>query len=282
MSVLSVSSSPLTRWRKYVAIGDSFTEGMCDPYPLEGGLPGTDDGLQRGWADRLADELSARRVAAGLDKLEYSNLAIRGRKLEPILGAQLPRALDMQPDLISIVGGGNDILRAGSDIDELLNQLEEAVSAAQAAGADVLLATGFKAGGGLAWTRSRTGQFNSGIYTIARRAGVPVMDMWGMRSLYDWRMWAPDRLHLTAEGHRRIHNLALEALGLEPTDRDYDVPLPQLDPLPLVEKVRLEAEWTKEHVAPWIKRRLRGQSSGDGRTEKWPAPTPWPVGARPE
>src|SRR5699024_10131268 len=82
----------------YVAIGDSFTEGVGDELP---------DGSVRGWADRVASGLAAQ--ADG--DFAYANLAVRGRKLGPIVREQLDEAIAMRPDLLSINGGGNDLMR---------------------------------------------------------------------------------------------------------------------------------------------------------------------------
>lgn len=266
------TSTPATtpvRWERYVAIGDSFTEGLWDPHP---GLADT----QRGWADRLAETLSARRIAAEAEPLQYANLAIRGRLLRSILAEQLPVALEAKPDLISLVGGGNDILRPAADIDTLSGVLEDAVASIRATGADVLLGTGFKAGGALTWTNSRVGIYNANLWAIARRHGAHVVDLWGMRALQDLRMWSDDRIHLTPEGHRRVAQAALVGLGLEPDDHEWDVPLPVGPIATLTERARANAAWARMHVAPWIRRRLTGASSGDGRTPKWPAPEAWP------
>src|SRR5262245_54681781 len=107
-------------WSRYVAIGDSFTEGLWDS-------PDGPDAPTRGWADVLAARLSARRVAAGEEPLSYANLAIRGKLLRPILVDQVPAALELKPDLVSLVGGGNDILRPAADVDRLARNLEAAV-----------------------------------------------------------------------------------------------------------------------------------------------------------
>src|SRR5690625_4770021 len=88
------------RWRKYVAIGDSFTEGLNDIDPEN---PAT----FRGWADMLAASLQKR----GAQELQYANLAIRGRLVSDVVGPQLEAALALKPDLVSMVAGGNDILR---------------------------------------------------------------------------------------------------------------------------------------------------------------------------
>ncbi len=275
-SNLSDPAPAAPRWTRYVAIGDSFSEGLWDPYPSQ---PDADDAdaVQRGWADRLADCLSARRVAAGLEPLEYANLAIRGRLLGQILEEQLPVALESKADLVSVIGGGNDILRPGADVDAISQSLEDAVATLRANGTDVLLGTGFRAGGALSFTRSKTGAFNANLWSIAQKHGAHVLDLWGMRSLFDLRMWAQDRLHLTPEGHRRVMNAALVGLRLDPEDVAYNEPLAPMPPAPLVAKARAEAEWAREYVAPWVKRRLTHTSSGDGRSAKWPQPVRWPA-----
>jgi lysophospholipase L1-like esterase len=277
-SVTSDSLAP--RWARYVAVGDSFTEGLWDPYPRpDGSLPpgGTaSDAVQRGWADRLAEALSSRRVAAGLAPLEYANLAVRGKLLHPIVEQQVPLALGTTPDLVSLIGGGNDVLRPGVDVDDISQALEDAVVAIRSTGADVLMGTGFKSGGALSVIRGRVGVYNANIWSIARRHGAYVIDLWGLRSLFDLRLWADDRIHLTPDGHRRVMNAALVALGLEPDDVDWDVPLDAAPPVALVARAKAEAEWARVHVVPWVQRRIRGTSSGDGRAAKWPEPTSWP------
>lgn len=257
------------RWARYVAMGDSFSEGLWDPYPDA-------PDIQRGWADNLAAILSARRIAAGEAPLEYANLAIRGRKLRPVIAEQLDITVEAKPDLVSLVAGGNDILRASADIDALSAALEDAVVALRATGADVLMGTGFKAGAALSWTNGRTAIFNANVWSIARRTGAHVLDLWGMRALGDLRLWSDDRIHLTPEGHQRVANAALDALGLEPDDAAYDAPLDAAPPAAFRETARANATWMRQHVGPWVRRRLTGTSSGDGRTAKWPTPQQWP------
>ncbi|WP_370634527.1 SGNH/GDSL hydrolase family protein [Actinotalea sp. Marseille-Q4924] len=266
-------------WRRYVALGDSFTEGLWD-LP-DGGSPGTAAPQAcRGWADLLAMHLAARARPAGDEvpaaPLEYANLAIRGRLLAPILAEQVPAAIDMAADLVSLVGGGNDMLRPTADPDVMATRLEDAVVRLRASGADVLLGTGVDAKDSplVSRTRSRVAVYNTHIWSIARRQGAHVVDLWGMRSLRDWRMWAPDRIHLTTEGHRRVAQGALVALGLEPDDARWDDPLTPLPPSPRLERVREDVQWLREHVYPWATRRLRGRSSGDERRPKRPQPGP--------
>lgn len=264
-----VATSSAPRWSRYVAVGDSFTEGLWD-------TPDGEDGPLRGWADVLASRLSARRVAAGETPLEYANLAVRGRLLRPILAEQMPVALRMRPDLVSLVGGGNDTLRPGADVDRMARDLEKAVQRLRRDGIDVLLATPvdvvdtplIKA------NRGKIATFNAHVWSIARRNDAYVVDLWGMRSLRDWRMWAEDRIHLTTEGHARVAQAALVALGLEPDVPDWDDPLAPQPPVPRLTRVREDAHWLREHVYPWATRRLRHRSSGDLRVPKRPEAAP--------
>ncbi|HET7801841.1 MAG TPA: SGNH/GDSL hydrolase family protein, partial [Humibacillus xanthopallidus] len=187
-----------TVWTRYVAIGDSFTEGMCDDDPTFG-----HDGEFAGWADRLASHLSEIARAEGLD-FGYANLAVRGRKLDDVVGPQLEDALALQPDLVSIVGGGNDILRPKADLDGLAARLEAAVARIRATGADVLMATPVDPADAplVKATRGRAAIHTANIWSIARRNGAHVIDQWGLHALRDWRMWSEDRIHMTTEGHR--------------------------------------------------------------------------------
>jgi len=257
--------TPAPRWTRYVALGDSFTEGLWDRDP--------DDRTRcRGWADMLAAQISSRRTEAGEAPLEYANLAVRGRLLRPILTEQLPTALELAPDLVSLVGGGNDVLRPTADVDRMARNLEAAVVRLRASGADVLLGTGMDSADSpiVRRTRSRVGIYNAHIWSIARRHGAHVLDLWGMQSLRDWRMWADDRIHLTTEGHARVGQAALVGLGLAPDDAAWDDPLVPLPPVPRLEQAMADAAWLREHVYPWATRRLRGRSTGDLRVPKRP------------
>ena len=257
-------------YTRYVAIGDSFTEGMADPDPARANR-------YVGWADRLAAHLAP--MAGDGDgagsAFGYANLAIRGRLLAYIAGAQVGNALALAPDLVSIVGGGNDILRPRADIDALAARLEDAVSRLRASGADVLLATPTDPRDAplIRASRGRAATYTAHIWSIARRHDAHVIDLWGMDALRDWRLWAPDRIHLTSEGHRRVALNAFTALGFTAPDSGWAIPLPPAAPISRSEWARANALWAREYVAPWVQRRLRGQSSGDTITAKRPTVT---------
>lgn len=253
-------NTTLIPWSSYVAIGDSVTEGLMDLRP---------DGSYGGWADRCAAILSTRRGAAGF---RYANLAIRGRLVHPILQEQIPRALELRPDLVSLWGGGNDLLRPHSDPDKLAAEIEDAVKAIRATGADVLLGVGVDAGGAplIEMTRTKSAIFTANLWSVARRTGAHVLDIWGIRSIKDPRMWAEDRIHFSPEGHRRVAECALVGLGLEPSDPDWEEPLPPLEAPHRIDRLKEDSQWAREHMLPWVARRLRRTSSGADRSAKRP------------
>jgi lysophospholipase L1-like esterase len=246
-------------WTRYVALGDSFTEGIGDPEPESpGGF--------RGWADRVAEVLSQ-----GTDDFAYANLAVRGRLLQQIIDEQVEPALELHPDLISISAGGNDIIRPGTDPDEIAARLEQAVSRLRADGATVLLFTGPDIGMTpvLGRHRGKVAIYNENVHGIAARHDVMVADMWSLRELRDPRMWAPDRLHFSPLGHHTVAHMVLGALGVS---NDLDPYQPE--PLPTVSWRQARADdlgWAREHLVPWMLRRMRHESSGDDVTAKRPA-----------
>jgi lysophospholipase L1-like esterase len=266
----SGSRSPAA-FTRYVAVGDSFTEGMADEDPGRG------SGYV-GWADRLASHLAEPARMPGEDgsAFGYANLAVRGRLLADIAGRQVDDALALAPDLVSIVGGGNDILRPKADVDALAARLEDSVAKLRASGAAVLLATPTDPRDAplIRASRGRAATYTAHIWSIARRHDAYVIDLWGMAALRDWRMWGPDRIHLTSEGHRRVALNALTALGYTPPDAGWADPLPPASPISRTDAARANARWAREYVVPWVQRRLRGQSSGDTISAKRPTLTP--------
>ena len=247
----------------FVAIGDSFTEGLNDPAP-GGGF--------RGWADLVAGTLAARRPG-----FRYANLAIRGKLLGQVVAEQVPRAVELAPDLVSLAAGGNDIL-CGTDVDELAALFEPAVAKLQAAGCRVLIFTGFdpRMFPVIRLLRGRIAAYNMHLRGIADDYGCDLVDLWSMRVLKDTRAWSPDRLHLTTEGHRRVALRTCEVLGMQVTE-DWRVPLTPArrasgpaGRAPWLAARRQDARWAREYAAPWLRRRLGGGSSGDGVPPKRP------------
>jgi lysophospholipase L1-like esterase len=261
-------------WTRYVALGDSFTEGMEDRGP---------DGVYRGWADGLAHLLATGRAggsASGreVEPLRYANLAVRGRLLDRIVAEQVPAAVELGADLVSLVGGGNDVLRPGSDVDRLAARLEAAVVDLRLSGADVLLATPVDPVKSplINLTRGKSAILAAAIWTIARRHDAYVLDLWGMKALQDRRLWADDRIHLTTEGHQRVAAHAAQVLGLA-GDGSWATPLPPAGERDRRTALREDAQWVRQYVGPWVGRRLRRRSSGDTISPKRPQAEPLPL-----
>ena len=249
-------------WRRYVAIGDSFTEGVGDPEP-------TSPNGFRGWADRVAEVLSKQ-----VDDFAYANLAVRGKLIGQITADQIDPALALSPDLITFSAGGNDVIRPGADPDAVAQQFEDAVVRLSGGGATVVVFTGIDT----AFTpvfrgiRGKVAIYNENIRAIADRYDCIVADQWGLREVQDMRFFDDDRLHYNALGHHEVARMVLRALNVP-----NDLQPMQPDPLPLRtwrEARAVDVMWAREYLVPWVLRRLRHQSSGDEVTAKRPDPLP--------
>ncbi|TLQ42623.1 SGNH/GDSL hydrolase family protein [Streptomyces marianii] len=243
----------------YAAIGDSFTEGVGDPGP---------DSRFVGWADRLAVLLDDRLPE---HTFRYANLAVRGRLLDQIVEEQVPRARELAPDLVTFCAGGNDIIRPGSDPDDVAERFERAVADLAASVGTVMVTTGFDTRGVpvLRHLRGKIATYTAHVRAIADRYDCPVLDLWSLKSVQDRRAWDTDRLHLSPEGHTRVALRAAQVLGLD-VPADPDQPWPPLPPRGGYEVRRDNIQWAREHLVPWIGRRLRGESSGDHVEPKRP------------
>ena len=245
-------------WSRYVAIGDSFTEGIGDPEPES-------PGGHRGWADRVAETLSE-----GAEDFAYANLAIRGRLLRQIADEQADAALLLKPDLISVSAGGNDIIRPGTDPDDVAARFESLVEKHRSDGATVVMFNGPDIGMTpvLRRVRGKVAIYNENLRAIAARHDAVVADMWALRELSDPRMWAPDRLHFSPLGHHTIARMVLGSLNVENDLEPY-----KPEPLPTVSWRQARVDdvgWAREHLVPWVLRRIRHQSSGDDVVPKRP------------
>ncbi|MFF8864313.1 SGNH/GDSL hydrolase family protein [Streptomyces sp. NPDC015139] len=245
-----------------VALGDSFTEGMSDLLP---------DGSYRGWADLLATRMAARSPG-----FRYANLAVRGKLIRQIVDEQVEVAAAMKPDVITLVGGLNDTLRPKCDMVQVRDLLTEAVERlAPSCERLVLMRSPGRQGPVLERFRPRMEELFACVDELAAKHGALVVDLYGAPSLADPRLWDVDRLHLTAEGHRRVAEAVWQTLGYEPEDSDWRVPMPATLPPGWMTRRVADARFARQHLLPWIGRRLTGRSSGDGRPAKRPELLPY-------
>ena len=252
---------------KFVAIGDSFTEGVGDE----------EQGAVRGWADLVAVGL-----ASSLDEpVHYANLAIRGRLLAPVVTEQLDAALALEPTVISLNGGGNDIMRPGADPDALSALFTQAVRRCADAGVRLVVVSGGDPSDRLPAGRTihrRGDRLAAAVVALCAEHGIAYVDNWSDPELRRAQYWSADRLHLNATGHHRVAARMLDALGAQ-YPADWFAPAPAV---PASRNPRDTVAYYRQYVVPWVQRRLTGRSSGDDRLPKhgqWylvPPTRPWP------
>ena len=247
-------------FHRFVALGDSFTEGVGD-------VDDTRPNSVRGWADRVAEVMAS-------DDFGYANLAIRGRKLRQITASQIEPAIAMKPDLVSIYAGANDVLRPRIDVDDLVEDYDTAIGRLVESGAHVVMFSAYDPGGSAVFgaLRGRFAIYNELVREVADRHGATLVDFWRLRDYRDDRLWDVDRMHMSSAGHQRMAIAVLDALGV---DHDLE-PLSLADRPVLTARQRREAhlDWARAHAAPWVKRRLTGRSSGDALSPRWPTMSP--------
>jgi lysophospholipase L1-like esterase len=248
---------------RYVAIGDSTTEGMDDPRP---------DGTYRGWADRLAERLAQENPG-----LLYANLAIRGRRIGQVCEEQLAPALALEPDVATVFAGLNDLLRRRYDANAVAGHLEAMLTALRATGAAVATLTLPDLSRIVPMARivrPRLLAYNDAIRQIAASTGTLVLDLAAEPVTVDPRLWSVDRLHASTLGHERIAAGLCELLGLDHRGSSWAAPLPDATRRRAHALVAAELAWARRYFTPWVVRRIRGRSSGDGRGPKRPQLSP--------
>ncbi|HKO54495.1 MAG TPA: SGNH/GDSL hydrolase family protein [Thermoanaerobaculia bacterium] len=244
-------------FHRYVAIGDSTSEGLDDPDGRGG---------YRGWADRLAERIAASQE----EPLLYANLAIRGRTTRRIREEQLGPALAMRPDVATINGGTNDFLRPHFDARAVVAEHEAMQRALIACGAVVLTFNFPDMRRVMPLARffiDRIFALNEELRAACARTGARLLDLAAYEVAGDPRFWSDDRLHANSVGHERIASALAALLGL-PSDPTWSSSLPPPPPPGVLGMVRAEWAWTRRHLAPWLWRHAQGKSSGDGRSAK--------------
>jgi lysophospholipase L1-like esterase len=256
------------KFNRLIVCGDSFSEGMTDEVV---------DGNYRGWADRVADEMSTH-----VDGFSYANLAIRGKLVGQVVDQQVPEALKYvtgKETLITFHAGANDALRPGYDAAATIAKYQGAVRRVAASGATLLLFTvledtGNTGKGSEVW-KKRFSEYNKAIREVGAEVGAIISDANDLDFFKDNRFLAFDRLHLNEEGHWRVAQGVLEVIGY-PFDSAWRIPLPPAKPTPWIKQRITGVLWFFSFALPWILRRIQGKSSGDGRTAKYPQPISWP------
>lgn len=271
----TASSASGPGWRRYVALGDSITEGLCD-------LSRATPGQYRGWADRLALMLASAPASAaaggsGSGSFRYANFAIRSSRIRDVVARQLPAALELRPDLVSVLIGANDLVKQGANPVRLAAEVEQVVRSLRAAGSEVLLATPFLPHRRAARIFARRfARYNSELRRIARETGALLLDVEALPSISELDLWAEDGVHLRSAGHRLLAYRAADVLGVPDAEQLGHLEaalhadeMPADDSHPDGEDASVPRRlWLTAHALPWVWRRLRGRTAGDGLSAK--------------
>ncbi|NED96105.1 SGNH/GDSL hydrolase family protein [Phytoactinopolyspora alkaliphila] len=241
---------------RIVSIGDSFTEGIGDERP---------DGTVRGWADLVATGLA---LDIG-EPVEYANLAIRGKLMAQIVREQLEPALALEPTVLTLNGGGNDMLRPRADVARICSLTEHVITRCHAVGVRPLILSGGNPARNLPMGRrmQRLGDLlTTAVEELTIKHDVMFTNMWADAELTHAAYWCDDRLHLNAAGHHRVAAHVLQTLGAAYPEEWM---LPAASGPALAPGLAANAAYYRQHVLPWIRRRLTRRSSGDGRQPKY-------------
>jgi lysophospholipase L1-like esterase len=247
------------QYERFIALGDSCTEGLHDPYP--------GSTQYRGWADLVAATL-----ATTNPQLRYANLGVRGRRLDQIIVEQIPTALDLQPDLVALFGGANDVMTRHFRPEVVAKRVDAAIRILTRSVPAVAVFTLSDVSSripGVLRVRNRIDALNEAIRAAAGQHGAMLVDL-ADEDVHDLRYFGPDRLHLSEPGHRRLAAHLLTRLEV-PFDPRWLEPLPGE---PLQPGLRAHARWMWQEVLPVALTRSRnwfvGRSPGDGFAPKRP------------
>jgi lysophospholipase L1-like esterase len=248
---------------RYVALGDSSTEGIDDP-------DGT--GGYRGWSQRLAE-----RIAAAQGGLLYANLAVRGLTTAQVRARQLEAALAMRPDLATVFCGTNDVTGATFDAARVGAAVEHMQRALVANGATVLSFTLPDLTPLMPLARliaPRIAALNHALAQASRATGSILVDFAAHPVATDARLWSEDRIHANSAGHARIAEALAHALHLPGSNEEWNRPFPTSLAQTRRQWWTSELRWTRRHLLPWVFASLTGRSAEKGRSPKRPQLAP--------
>jgi len=249
---------------RYVAIGDSSTEGIDDPDGAGG---------YRGWSQRLAERIDNEQDT----NLLYANLAVRGLTTKQIRDQQLDAALAMKPDLATLFCGTNDVTGLRFDASAVAADIAHMQRTLVDAGATVLSFTLPDLTPLMPLARlisPRIAAMNQALADASRDSGAILIDFAAHPVATDQRLWSEDRIHANSAGHERIAAALAQALNLPDSNDDWRQPFPTPVNQSRRQRCAAEMRWITRHFLPWIWQGLQGKSAGDGRRCKRPELSP--------
>jgi lysophospholipase L1-like esterase len=254
-----VVKTPAIGFIRYVALGDSSTQGVDDPDGVGG---------YRGWSQRLAQ-----RIGNTQGGLQYANLAAYGLTTAEVRERQLEAALSLRPDLATLFCGTNDVTGWRFDVDTVANDIEHMQRALIASGATVLTFTLPDLTPLMPLARliaPRIAALNQAIIKASQATGTLVVDFAAHAVATDSRLWSEDRIHANASGHARIAEALANALQLPGSNADWMQLLPAVQAPTCWQRGARELTWIRRHLLPWVLKGLFSCSSTTGRGAKQP------------
>ena len=245
------------RFARYVALGDSSTEGIDDP---------DGNGGYRGWSQRLAE-----RIHATQGGLHYANLAVRGLTTAQVCERQLAAAVAMRPDLATVFCGTNDVTRVRFDAASVAADIERMQCKLVASGATVLSFTLPNLAPVMPLARliaPRIAALNHALAQASRSTGSILVDFAAHSVATDSRLWSEDRIHANSAGHARIAEALAHALQLPGSNAAWQQPFPTVLEPTRGQWWAAELRWMRRHLLPWAWQGLVGRSSAQGRSPK--------------
>jgi lysophospholipase L1-like esterase len=225
----------------FAALGDSITLGIGDRGPGR---------VWRGWAALLAE---------GLPEPRLHNLARSGAQSADVERDQLPRALELRPEVASVIVGINDTLRSSFSPRRIARSAEHTVGALRSAGAEVLTLRlpdpGLMLGLPEALARPlarRIHIVNTIMDDVSAQFGALVFDAAGDPETYDRRMWSVDRMHPSERGHRLIAGRFYDQLAAAGMPLG---PRPHAEPSNPPPTRRAQAAWMATKGTGWVIKR---------------------------
>ena len=247
------------RYQRYVAIGDSSTEGLDDP-DAHGGY--------RGWANRLAQ-----RIADAQGSVLYANLGVRGKLTREVLDQQLAPAAAMRPDLATVFAGSNDILQLRFDPRTVANDVAHMQRTLAQGGATVVTFTLPDLTPIMPVARvltRRVRAMNDALRGASASTGAILVDFAVHAVGSDRRLWSDDRFHANAAGHARIALALAHAIGIPGSDDTWMEPLPVAARRNAIAWWAGEIAWAARHIPGWARSFASGGGTRDARVPKRP------------
>jgi len=196
----------VNRLTRYVALGDSVTAGAAGS-----GVPS--------FGDRLAEILRDASPA-----LDYVNLARPGALTAEVVETQLPAALELAPDVVSVVSGGNDaLLTVRPDVRAHMTAFEQMLETLRGRLPNAVVATATVPDPGrFVPLRERTAarisraieRINDATKAAAARHGVPCLDFAAHPGALARGNYAADGYHPSAEACRRAAGAFAAVIGV--------------------------------------------------------------------